>query len=298
MIVRTANIRCDKNPVKTSLYFGIGAALPLMLYFSIYLLPLSAIGLIATFALGMGLHIFVPLLLSIGIIRIIYLTYADERTYFKAAIAGVVLPIVFVVVFAISWNISGHQINQTHQQASSIELDIPQWVYMAQHINNNLFNDLFLKQDILYPSHPNWGSWDRLNNSFAENQKHNPLVVIAQIFSPKLNLSKQDRLKILTQNPKSRHQAKDKLWRGDYLITDKIETKVEIMPQYRMAYTEKNLWIKNTSPKGWRGRNQEALYTFQLPEGGIITSLSLWVNGKEEKAYSPQNQKPRGPTLP
>ncbi|MEM9820451.1 MAG: XrtN system VIT domain-containing protein, partial [Bacteroidota bacterium] len=34
----------------------------------------------------------------------------------------------------------------------------------------------------------------------------------------------------------------------------------------------------------WRNQ-QEALYTFYLPEGSVVSSASLWVNGKEEPAY-------------
>ncbi|MGZ5281307.1 MAG: XrtN system VIT domain-containing protein [Bacteroidia bacterium] len=40
----------------------------------------------------------------------------------------------------------------------------------------------------------------------------------------------------------------------------------------------------------WRN-SEEALFTFHLPEGSVITSLSLWIDGKEEKGYLTSKQK-------
>ena len=41
--------------------------------------------------------------------------------------------------------------------------------------------------------------------------------------------------------------------------------------------------IRNEDRSRFRNQ-QEALYTFYLPEGGVVTSLSLWIDEKEEKA--------------
>lgn len=36
---------------------------------------------------------------------------------------------------------------------------------------------------------------------------------------------------------------------------------------------------------------EEAIYTFHLPEGGVVSSLSLWINGKEEKGLLTTKEK-------
>ena len=36
---------------------------------------------------------------------------------------------------------------------------------------------------------------------------------------------------------------------------------------------------------------EEALYTFYMPEGAVVTSLSLWINGNEEKAILTTKEK-------
>jgi XrtN system VIT domain protein len=60
-----------------------------------------------------------------------------------------------------------------------------------------------------------------------------------------------------------------------------------------MTYAEHYLNIRNNSVNNnsWRGDSEEAIYTFQLPEGSVVTSLSLWVNGKEEKGILTSKQK-------
>lgn len=62
-----------------------------------------------------------------------------------------------------------------------------------------------------------------------------------------------------------------------------VVTQAKIYPEYRLAYTEKTISIINHSTSQWS--QGEALYTFYLPKGSVVSSLSLWINGKEEKGY-------------
>ena len=68
----------------------------------------------------------------------------------------------------------------------------------------------------------------------------------------------------------------------DDLKTVSVISNVKLFPEYRMAYTEKMLTISNNSK--WQWGSEEAVYTFHLSEGSVISSLSLWINGKEEKS--------------
>lgn len=64
-----------------------------------------------------------------------------------------------------------------------------------------------------------------------------------------------------------------------------------MFPSYRLAYTEKTIQIHNTlQPSQWNS-SQEALYTFYLPEGSVITSAALWINGEERPAYLTTKEK-------
>ncbi len=61
-------------------------------------------------------------------------------------------------------------------------------------------------------------------------------------------------------------------------------THIRLWPALRMAYTEKTLTVgRSDDALAGRFSNQEAIYTFQLPEGGVVTALSLWIDGREAK---------------
>jgi len=125
-----------------------------------------------------------------------------------------------------------------------------------------------------------WG-WN-FGNSFDENEKNDPILGVASLFSPDLQINHSDRIKILNTSFNTRHLSRRKLWSGEDLSTSEILTNIRVYPNYRIAYTEKIISIKNSSQ--WRWNQQEALYSFKLPEGSTASSLSLWINGIEEKS--------------
>jgi len=81
-----------------------------------------------------------------------------------------------------------------------------------------------------------------------------------------------------------RHQTEPKFWSGKDLVTTNVATTIELFPASRIAYTEKVINIALQSSDNWP-RQQEALYTFYLPEGAVVTSASLWVDGEERPSY-------------
>jgi XrtN system VIT domain protein len=90
----------------------------------------------------------------------------------------------------------------------------------------------------------------------------------------------------------ARHQAQERLWADDDLITEHINTLGRIWPQFGISYTEKVITVSNMAHKdSWRGRQEEGVYTFHLPEGSVVTSLSLWIEGKEAKSILTTKQK-------
>jgi XrtN system VIT domain protein len=69
------------------------------------------------------------------------------------------------------------------------------------------------------------------------------------------------------------------------LETVHMNTEVEVWPAMHLAYEEKTITVAHKASKqSWVGNQQEAIYIFQLPEGAVVTSLSLWIDGKEEKS--------------
>jgi len=89
----------------------------------------------------------------------------------------------------------------------------------------------------------------------------------------------------------SRQETQERLWSGDKLSTIQVRTNANIWPSLHMAYTEKTINVFNTEVSRNSWNNQEAIYTFHLPEGGVVTSLSLWINGREEKGILTTKEK-------
>ncbi|HEX3006459.1 MAG TPA: XrtN system VIT domain-containing protein, partial [Bacteroidales bacterium] len=129
----------------------------------------------------------------------------------------------------------------------------------------------------------NWNLFDVPGRNFDEVHKHDPLVVTATTLYGRPQLPADDRIKVLEAMYDSRHHAQERLWSGENLETNHVVSNIRIYPNLRLAYTEKTLTIRNNHDKSWNS-SEEAIYTFHLPEGAVVTSLSLWINGKEENA--------------
>ncbi len=270
---------------KHILFFLLGAALLLFVYYAIYLLPLYSISVIGVIAIGISLHTYVPLCLALITSTIILRKAKENKHLLFTSIAGFVLPILLCIGFLIQWNNTNRKINLILNQSALNEVKLPAWIAVSQHIEKSAFTERIFKTGLVYHEvKPDgnifWGGMP--SRSFDQPKAHDPLVVIATMLFSKPNLDEKEQIKILKSMYDSRHQAQERLWSGDNLETVSVISNVKLFPEYRMAYTEKMLTIKNKSP--WQWNQQEAIYTFHLSEGSVVTSLSLWINGKEEKS--------------
>ncbi|MNX82258.1 Vault protein inter-alpha-trypsin [compost metagenome] len=111
---------------------------------------------------------------------------------------------------------------------------------------------------------------------------------IAYLFSQDLDLSVDDRINILKSNFDKRLETEEQLWSGRDLITKNIKEDIKIYADERLAYTEITMDIA-CDKDSWG--QKEAIYSFQLPEGAVATSLSLWVNGVERKGVLTTKEK-------
>ncbi|HRI58558.1 MAG TPA: XrtN system VIT domain-containing protein, partial [Saprospiraceae bacterium] len=101
--------------------------------------------------------------------------------------------------------------------------------------------------------------------------------------SPKPELTPDECRKIYASQYDSRNVMEERFWSGQDLVTTSVHSRVMLDPGHRLSYTEKVLTVAQTTV-GNAGitATQEAIYTFFLPEGGAVTALSLWIEGKEE----------------
>ncbi len=276
------------------MFFIYGVGLAVFIYLSLYLLPLYAVSIPGLIFLGISVHTFVPLLITIFTFSLTTGLAKKNRSYWASLIAGTVASIVVCIGFSVAWSNHVRGINNNYTIAMAEGEDkLPLWVQVAQQISRDGMTEKILKTDLIYKI-PNWQNnffWSMPGRNFGEQQKlHDPLVVIADLFSNKILLSEDDRIKILESQYNARHQVLERLWTGVNLKTEQVVTTIKVWPRLHLAYSEKLVTLYNhQSRQAWPNQG-EGIYTFHLPEGGVVTSLSLWINGKEEKAVLTSKQ--------
>ncbi|MES2454632.1 MAG: XrtN system VIT domain-containing protein [Bacteroidota bacterium] len=266
-------------------FFLLGAALLLFIYYAIYILPLYVLSAVALVALGISMHTFIPLFLSLVSIVLVIRAVRQNKALLYPVICGLAWPVILGACFLLSWGSQNAKINYLVNQNTLEEGKLPAWIYVSQHLEPSFLTERILKSGLVYQEanlsgNLFWG--DMPSRSFDERKQHDPLVVMATLFFERPALDEKDRIHILKAMYQSRHQAQERLWSGDFLETKSVISNVKLFPAYRIAYTEKILSIRNIAPMSWS--QQEAVYTFHLSEGAVVSSLSLWIEGVEEKS--------------
>jgi XrtN system VIT domain protein len=278
----------------TYIYFFInGFSFTIILYFTLYLIPVMPYSFIGIIALGLGFYGLVPALViiihSLTVLR--YLT--RNRIYFISFSAGFSTVVISLIVFTIGLSLESNKIAKTAMvQSFNDNDDLPNYIVVSQNLKPNFFNEILLKKDIVYTGPDDFFSFDNFNSfsnqQFNERKTHNPFISIAYLFCKDPGLSNDDKINILKSNFDKRLETEEQLWGGEDLFTKNIKEDVKIYPDSRLAYTEITINIA-AAEDSWR--DGEAIYSFQLPEGSVVTSLSLWVNGIERKGVLTTKEK-------
>lgn len=278
----------------TSIAFFInGLSFLIILYFAMYLIPIMPFSLMAILALGLGFYGLVPALVLIIHIATIYRYFNRDKIYAVSFSGGFLMVLISIIVFTVGLNIESRKIAQSSTlNPFDQNNDLPDYISISQHLKPNFFNEILLKKDIVYiPLHDifSFGGFDSFGNKQYNDRKiHNPIISIAYLFCKDLNLTNDDKINILKSNFDKRLETEEQLWSGEDLFTKTIKEDVKLYPEARLAYTEITMKIA-CAKDSWR--DQEAIYSFQLPEGSVATSLSLWVNGIERKGVLTTKEK-------
>lgn len=268
----------------------LGVAVVVFTYMSLFLMPFTIMGAVLFFVLGIPLHACVALFFLVFSIKLMLKISRENKKMWYSFAGGAGIVVIVVTIFTIQWAYVTQTINTTYRKAGVAESNgMPQWIAAAQQVSHGYITERALKAGLVYATAAEDGEamsglfWRMPSGRGWGAKKHDPLVMTATFFAGKPNLQDEDRIKILESIYDSRHQAQERLWRGDDLYTEHISSAVQIWPQFGLAYTEKVITVTNAAmSRGWNDQ-QEAVYTFRLPEGAVITALSLWIEGREEK---------------
>ncbi|MWB95054.1 XrtN system VIT domain-containing protein [Flavobacterium sp. GA093] len=274
-------------------YFINGLSFTLIIYFAAYLIPITHYSFIGMIALGLGFYGLVPSIVLVLHSYMILGFFQENKKYFLSFIAGFSIVLISLAGFALKLNAESTTITQnTITKSFDNDNDLPNYIKVSQNLEPNFFNEILLKKEIVYIGADNFFRFDGFNSfgskQFNEKKIHNPFINIAYFFCKDINLDYDDRINILKSNFDKRLETEEQLWSGDDLFTKNIKEDIKVYPNSRLAYTEITIDVA-CNKESWQ--DKEAIYSFQLPEGAVATSLSLWVNGMERKGVLTTKEK-------
>ena len=283
------------DAINFSILFVLSLGFMFGIYGSIYVIPLYGISVVMVWFFGLTLHSFVPIWFTITTFKIINQFSNTSSTFRNFTFVSMSIPLFFAIFFCSKWNGLNkniqNTIDQNHIEQKSL---LPDWVSISQNIDGGWATEKILKSGIFYTTAEfddiftieprNFGRWSN------EEVFHDPFVIIASLFFGEINIPFNDRTKIIRSMYTERHEMEERLWSGSNLSTTDVETAIQLFPEHRLSYTEKTFIIHNNIERTWRTQ-QEAIYSFYLPEGAVVTSASLWIFGKEEKSYLTTREK-------
>lgn len=280
--------------VRMSMSFVNGVGMTVFLYLSLYLLPGYPLGGLVIPVLGVSFHLFVPLCLLIHSYRLQSRVKGFEDRWFYFFLAGLLLSISVCVISALRWNSRVNRLNKIIESARGVKNDLNNMLNAAQYIPASAINI-----DVLENARGRWSERESSSEIFSlgfldgrpeDVLFHDPLLQIASFTGGPLHVSNTERTELVRMITDSRYERREQLWSDDDLRTLSVDTRIDIWPSCYLAYTEKTISLGVDQRADSRGI-KEAIYNFELPQGSVVTSLSLWVNGKEEKGILTTREK-------
>lgn len=274
-------------------YFVNGFSYLLIVYYAIYLIPFAPISTIGILALGLGFYGLVPMIVLISHAAMLVRLFPANKMNMVAFASGIGCVLIGLSIFVVMLNSESKKLGEnTITKSFKSNDDLPSYITISQHLQPNFFNEILLKKGVVYVYTEDFFAFKNFDSfggkQYNERRTHNPFVNIAYMFSEDLDLSADDRINILKSNFDKRLETEEQLWSGKDLITKNIKEDIKIFANERLAYTEITMDI--ACDKDTWGQ-KEAIYSFQLPEGAVASSLSLWVNGIERKGVLTTKEK-------
>jgi XrtN system VIT domain protein len=282
-----SNFRTElSRPLQAAFLFLSGLGALISLYFTLYLLPIIPICIVGFFLFGLSLHALAPVLFLFEFARYLLepLRHPERMPKRLAAfgLAGFLMPLAGAGAFMAQWQEGLDRLEALRQAPQDAEEALPAWIGLAQRLPETPLFDKLVQVDLVYDAPTGYDHLlGKASNGLSLGQYHDPLVVLAAALLGKPEFEPEEQARLIMERADLHRQSERRLWQGDDLRTDSVITRAELFPEYRLAYIEKEITIRNRTRREWQWQ-QEAIYQFFLPEGAAVTSLSLWVNGREE----------------
>ncbi|MFY0673612.1 MAG: XrtN system VIT domain-containing protein [Bacteroidia bacterium] len=261
--------------LKLLLLFISGVSMIFTLHMAIYLAPAYAIGLVGLIVLGLGFLVFVPLVSFVHYIRLIKSQKDEITTQLRSLYMGVALPLVLLFGYLGVHANFKYKIDHLVNRYENSSKTMSKAMYVRQYLKLTSMQEYLLEN--------NYEVFHRDMLFRTRSEFHKPMGMLASFLFNNIRLNSEETDAIFSNLYEHRHKNNPRFWSGKDVSTDSVKTVVDVFPEYRLAYIQKTINLSYDNEHGWPS-TQEAIYTFHMPEGAIGTSLSLWIDGNEEKA--------------
>lgn len=262
--------------------FMAGLSVSYTFHLIVHLVPSIPMATVGIILLGFGIMAYIPVFSFFHFIRMVRtypLEFSVHKTWFWG---GVLLPLLAVVGYLIPYAQFHSQVSDLVGQYEASDKKLTRALYIRQNADIDYLHEEYLKMEPVTRR----GELGTVSN----HATHQPLEEYAGFLVGSLGITDVEKDVIFSSLYEHRHANSPRFWNGEDLQTDHIATTIDVFPEHRIAYVEKVIDVVHNQPGTWR-LQQEAVYTFHLPEGAIGTSLSLWINGVEEPARLSTTQK-------
>ncbi|HRI60816.1 MAG TPA: hypothetical protein PK228_13855, partial [Saprospiraceae bacterium] len=134
------------SAARWALWFVLGTAIVLFIYYAIALVPVTVFSVIVFWFFGLPLHAFIPLVLSIYLGLILKNAVLTESRARIAVWSGIALPLLVVLLFAGAWfSVSNSVVVSLKGHTQQPEKELPRWVTVSQRLERNWLNGHLLK---------------------------------------------------------------------------------------------------------------------------------------------------------
>jgi XrtN system VIT domain protein len=286
--------KLQNKAINALAYLTNGITITLIFYYAVYLIPFSLFSVLGIFALGLGFYGLVPAIVLVLHTAALMNLATENKKNLIIFVLGIFSVFISLIGFTLLLN-SEAELMRRNFVTKSFEKttdELPNYILISQNLKPNFLNEILLKKDLVYIATDNFFEFRNFDSfgrkQYNERKVHNPFYNIAYLMIDDIEISADDQISILKSNFDKRLETEEQLWSGEDLITKNIKEDVKLFPKERLAYTEITMDIACVEN---RWGNKEAIYSFELPEGSVATSLSLWVNGNERKGVLTTREK-------
>ncbi|MCW3466936.1 XrtN system VIT domain-containing protein [Chitinophaga nivalis] len=273
----------------------MGLTFLIPVYLICYLMRMYLISLLGLLALGISVYTFSPVFIFLYNLSVIKEMIWPHRIYRWLYLGALAVATCFVIAYCVCYVVDKNETDRIYREADmQKDPEMVSWLTVAQQLPAGSMSEKILKTDVVYASPENGESRSDFMNLpsriYEDGSRHDPLFMTAAFFSGTTAIPESDRLKILDVIYDKRHYTEKRLWSGEDLVTTHVTARADVWPKLHIAYTEYTITVANEPKQRWSGQ-QEAIYTFHLPEGAVVTSLSLWMKDREEKGILTTKEK-------